>query len=83
MTFGHPNKRLGGMCVLVLAVFALGIGEFAHAQTATYRVSFQGKWTIASTPGGVVRSAHFTTLIGAVHNGNVSSGKAAGSPARE
>ncbi len=72
MTFGHTNERLGGMCVLVLAVFALGMGEFAHAQTATYRVTFQGKWTIASTPGGVDRSAHFTTLIGAVHNGNVS-----------
>ena len=72
MTFGHPNKRLGGMCVLVLAVFVLGIGEFAHAQMATYRVTFQGTWTTASTPGGVVPSAHFTTLIGAVHNGNVS-----------
>ena len=57
MTFGHTNERLGGMCVLVLAVFALGMGEFAHAQTATYRVTFQGKWTIASTPGGVDRSA--------------------------
>ena len=71
MRFGHTNKWLGGMWMLILAVFALGIGEFAHAQTATYRVTFQGNWTTASTPGGVAPSAHFTTLIGAVHNRNV------------
>ena len=44
----------------------------AQAQTppdpATYTVTFQGNWTTASTPGGVVGSAHFTTLVGAVHN---------------
>ena len=57
--------------MFVLAVFALGIGDLARAEMATYRVTFQGSWTTASTPGGVVRSAHFTTLIGAVHNGNV------------
>ena len=36
--------------------------------SATYTVTFQGNWTTASTPGGVVGNAHFTTLIGAVHN---------------
>ena len=36
--------------------------------SATYAVTFQGNWTTASTPGGVVSSAHFTTLIGAIHN---------------
>ena len=36
--------------------------------SATYTVTFQGNWTIASTPGGVVAGAHFTTLIGAIHN---------------
>ena len=35
---------------------------------ATYTVTFQGNWTTASTPGGVVSGAHFTTLIGAIHN---------------
>ena len=59
------------MRVLVLAVFALAIGDLARAEMATYRVTFQGSWTTASTPGGVVRGAHFTTLIGAVHNPNV------------
>ena len=37
-------------------------------QSATFTVTFQGNWTTASTPGGVVSGAHFTTLIGAVHN---------------
>ncbi len=43
----------------------------AQAQTpasATYTVTFQGNWTTDSTPGGVVSNAHFTTLVGAVHN---------------
>ena len=41
----------------------------AHA--ATYEVTFQGNWTLESTPGGVVGGAHFTTLIGAAHNDDV------------
>ncbi|MCY4263610.1 MAG: spondin domain-containing protein [Gammaproteobacteria bacterium] len=40
--------------------------------TATYRVNFEAKWTTAVTPGGIPGSAHFTTLIGAVHNSQVS-----------
>ena len=40
-------------------------------ETATYTVTFEGNWNTDSTPGGVVSSAHFTTLIGAVHNGDV------------
>ncbi len=54
------------------ALAAIPAGGPAAAQTdadsATYTVTFQGNWTTASTPGGVVGSAHFTTLIGAVHN---------------
>ena len=41
------------------------------ASAATYDVTFQGNWTLESTPGGVVSNAHFTTLIGAVHNDGV------------
>ena len=41
------------------------------ASGATYEVTFQGNWTTVSTPGGVVSGAHFTTLIGAVHNDDV------------
>jgi len=43
----------------------------AAPQTATYQVTFEGNWTLASTPGGVVGGAHFTTLIGGVHGSGV------------
>ncbi len=60
--------------LLLLAAIVLGAQpEPAHAQTATatYTVTFTGNWTIDSTPGGVAGGAHFTTLIGAVHNSSV------------
>ena len=59
---------------LLPAVVAICVGAPATAQdagTATYSVTFTGNWTTASTPGGVVSRAHFTILIGAVHNSNV------------
>ncbi|MDE0507825.1 MAG: spondin domain-containing protein, partial [Gammaproteobacteria bacterium] len=37
----------------------------------TYQATFEGKWTTAVSPGGVPGGAHFTTLIGAVHNSQV------------
>ena len=55
-----------------MALIALMTMIPAQAQmtpdAATYTVTFQGNWTTASTPGGVTSSAHFTTLVGAVHN---------------
>ncbi|MXZ13867.1 MAG: hypothetical protein F4Y78_07705, partial [Candidatus Dadabacteria bacterium] len=61
------------MGFLLLAAIILGAQvELAHAQTtATYTVTFKGNWNTSSTPGGVVGGAHFTTLIGAVHNSSV------------
>ena len=60
---------------LLVALVALPVSMPAQAQTsddsATYTVTFQGNWTTASTPDGVVGGAHFTTLIGAVHNAMV------------
>ena len=38
---------------------------------ATYTVAFQGAWTTTVTSGGVPSGAHFTTLIGGVHNAGV------------
>ena len=58
-----------------LLVATAGFGGCLHAQdddTVTYEVTFKGNWTLESTPGGVVGGAHFTTLIGAVHNSSVS-----------
>ena len=37
----------------------------------TYQVTFQGTWTTAATPGGLPGSAHFSPLIGTLHNDQV------------
>ena len=44
-----------------------------NAQTATYLVTFEGKFTASALASGVSvpSGEHFTTLIGAVHNGSV------------
>ena len=60
------NKNL--LLATFTLVFILGQAGFANAQSATYRVTFQGEWTAAATPGGVPSGAHFSPLIGAVHN---------------
>ena len=39
--------------------------------TANYTVTFQGDWTTSATPGGLPGSAHFSRLVGAVHNADV------------
>ena len=68
---------------MVLAGGALCVGSHSWGQSGpavTYDVTFKGNWTIASTPGGVVPGAHFTTLIGGIHDAGVSfwrSGEAA------
>ncbi|MDE0292030.1 MAG: spondin domain-containing protein [Candidatus Dadabacteria bacterium] len=61
------------MGLLLLAAITLGVRlDLVHAQTtATYDVTFTGNWTTSSTTVAVPRSAHFTTLIGAVHNSDV------------
>ena len=38
---------------------------------ATYSVTFRGLWTTAVTSGGLPGGAHFTNLIGGVHNAGV------------
>ena len=40
----------------------------AASSTAVYSVTFQGAWTTAVSPDGIPSGAHFTRLIGAVHN---------------
>ena len=58
---------------LLLALAALLVITPAQgkAQSATYRVTFEGKWTTAATPDGVPGGAHFSPLIAAVHNDQV------------
>ena len=43
----------------------------AHAPVAQYKVTFTGAWTSAVTPDGVPAGAHFSRLVGGVHNANV------------
>ena len=44
-----------------------------NAQSAVYRVTFEGKFTASALASGVSvpSGEHFTTLIGAIHNGSV------------
>ena len=47
-------------------------GEAAAAgASATYTITFTGAWTAEATPGGVPDGAHFSPLIGGVHNADV------------
>ena len=74
--FPRPGRRAEGALAAFGAALLLAFGspvrtDAQGADAATYRVTFEGKWNLSSTPGGVVGGAHFTTLIGAVHNGNV------------
>ena len=61
------------MGLFLLAAIVLGAQlEPARAQTtAAYTVTFTGNWTTSSTTVAVPGSAHFTTLIGAVHDSDV------------
>ncbi len=70
----RPRRfRLWRFGVLLAVPLATGLSTMpATAQTITYQVTFDGNWTLASTPGGVVGGAHFTTLIGGVHGSGVS-----------
>ena len=58
--------RLLALATLLVITTAQG-----NAQSAPYRVTFEGKWTTAATPDGVPGGAHFSPLIGAVHNDQV------------
>ena len=66
----ETRLRCFGLLLAILASIGLSVLP-AAAQTVTYRVTFEGNWTLASTPGGVVGGAHFTTLIGGVHGSGV------------
>ena len=64
-------RRRQVRALLAAAAAAAPHAAQAAAQEVTYQVEFEGNWTTASTPGGVVGGAHFTTLIGAVHSDDV------------
>ena len=65
-------RRAHPLVLLPAILMCLAHGAQAQPRSAaTYRVTFRGTWTTAVTPGGIPRGAHFTTLIGGVHNAGV------------
>ena len=76
---GHSSAKQAFSRLVATLIAAAGLGGWPAApvegrtndESASYTVTFQGEWTTSSTPGGVVPGAHFTTLIGAVHNSQV------------
>ena len=77
----RASTRAGARClapafaVLVTGTLGLGCAAYGDASDdgpkATYRVTYTGAWTAAATPGGVPDGAHFSPLIGGVHNAGV------------
>ena len=72
-TFGIISFRI--LSLVATALLAVWSPWPAQAQATespiTYQVTFQGTWTTAATPGGLPGSAHFSPLIGTVHNDRV------------
>ena len=65
-------RRAHPLILLPAVLLCLAAGARAQqGSVATYSVTFQGTWTTTVTPGGVPSGAHFTTLIGGVHNAGV------------
>lgn len=58
---------------MLATIAAICASAPATAQDATYSVTFTGNWTDASTTpeNDLPSGAHFTTLIGAIHNSSV------------
>ena len=58
---------------VTLVIMPMPVQAQGNAQSATYRVAFEGKFASAALASGVSvpSGEHFTTLIGAVHNGSV------------
>jgi len=73
----RASARCLASTVPVLLSGILGLGCTAYGDTsasgpkATYTVTYTGTWTASATPGGVPDGAHFSPLIGGVHNANV------------
>ncbi len=59
--------------LLTLTTLPVITSAQGNPQSVTYRVTFEGKFTASALASGesVPSDAHFTTLIGAVHNGSV------------
>ena len=63
--------RLLLVIAVPLVIMPMPAQAQGNAQSATYRVTFEGKWTTSVTTGGLPSGAHFSPLIGAAHNDSV------------
>ena len=68
-----PYPRLIAGLALAVPFVIMPMPAQGNAQSATYRVTFEGKFTASALASGVSvpSGEHFTTLIGAVHNDSV------------
>ena len=84
----HGSDPAKGWCLwmipAVLAICVAGAATAQDADTATYSVTFTGNWTDESTTpeNDLPGNAHFTTLIGAIHNSNVTFWQSGGMASR-
>ena len=67
------TARLLLVIAVPLVIVPMPAQAQGNAQSATYRVTFEGKFTASALASGVSvpSGEHFTTLIGAVHNDSV------------
>ena len=76
MSHSYAQRGLRRLLAALVATGVIGwaspvIAQGGGVSSADYRVTFQGNWTLDSTPDGVVSDAHFTTRVGAVHGADV------------
>ena len=67
----NPLRAGWGGCVVLALLLSVVGAAVVHAQSVTYQVTFTGQWATTVTPDGVPSGAHFSPLIGAVHNDQV------------
>ena len=67
------SRLMAAGLLVVLGALTAIVPASAQAQSVTYRVTFEGKFTASALASGVSvpSGEHFTTLIGAVHNDSV------------
>ena len=69
----YPRLIAGLALAVPFVIMPMPAQAQGNAQSATYRVTFEGKFTASALASGVSvpSGEHFTTLIGAVHNDSV------------
>jgi hypothetical protein len=61
----------GNLAIACLSLFVVGVGRL-EAATVSYSVTFDATWSQTTHPSAYPAGAHFSSLIGGVHNEQVS-----------